>query len=221
MQAVYAFAGLGRLDASNKFPAARLNGLLSIVEALGNGTSLQVESRPERVGADLSRVERVSIAGNDVLERTVQPPPYLLMLKARAQEAGYQVTVDQDLGELVIRAKRPKSPSIFVEDNDRSSAEQPVVNLVLPLAKLGARPMTSALKSYLELAFKEATTVGLRKRDDVEEVCAMVSIPLATLDRDEFTFHVERLLALWQQAVGTKSKAARTRSSGGRKSKSE
>lgn len=207
MQAVYAFSGLARLEAHMKAPVGRLDAVLSLAERLAGGGTIDFETRALRIGGDLSRVEQVLIAGVPAFERSVQAPPYILMLKARAQEAGYQVKIDQDEGRLVILARRPKSPSIAVEANTSSLPGQPVVNLVLPLATLGARPTTASLKAYLALAWEHATTIGLRNVGGTETICAVASIPLATLDRDEFGFHVERLLAIWQTSTAGKRRA--------------
>jgi hypothetical protein len=208
-QAVYAFTGLSRLDASNKCPANQLNGLLALAEAMESGNSVQLECRPGKVGADFSRTIHVSIAGNEVFERLVQPPPYLLMLKARALEAGYKVEVDQDLGKLLIQRRQGRNPAIIIEDESGPVPGQPVVNLVLPLAKLGARPTTASLKSYLEVAWHHATAIGLRSDKDGETVCALASLPLATLDQAELEFHVERLISVWEALGGKKSTGKR------------
>lgn len=204
-QAVYAFAGLSRLDASNKRPANQLNGILALAEAMESGKPVELECRPGKVGADFSRIIHVSIAGNEVFERLVQPPPYLLMLKARALEAGYEVDVDQELGKLLINKRQGRHPAIIIEDESGPVPGQPVVNLVLPLAKLGVRPTTALLKSYLEAAWQNATAIGLRSDKDGETVCALASLPLATLDQDELEFHVERLTSVWESLGGTKS----------------
>lgn len=197
-QAVYAFTGLSRLDASNKCSANQLNGLLALAEAMESGEPVQLEFRPGKVGADFSRIIHVSIAGNEVFERLVQPPPYLLMLKARALEAGYEVDVDQELGKLLIQRRKGGHPAIVIEDESGPVPGQPVVNLVLPLAKLGARPTTAKLKAYLEAAWSNATAIGLRSDKYSETVCALASLPLATLDQDELEFHVERLITTWK-----------------------
>lgn len=194
--AVYAFAGLSRLDATHKSPAARFDAVLSLSEALLDGRSTDLAFEHAGRGPDLSRSETVKINGHVALQRIVQPPPYLLMLKARAQEAGYVVKVNELSGKLLISAKRARSPAIMVEQCAEFADAQPVINLVLPMITLGSRPTTAMLKSYLELAWKEATTIGLREVDGRHEVCAVASIQLATLDRDELVFHVEKLLAL-------------------------
>jgi hypothetical protein len=131
------------------------------------------------------------------------------MLKARALEAGYKVEVDQDLGKLLIQRRQGRNPAIIIEDESGPVPGQPVVNLVLPLAKLGARPTTASLKSYLEVAWHHATAIGLRSDKDGETVCALASLPLATLDQAELEFHVERLISVWEALGGKKSTGKR------------
>jgi hypothetical protein len=205
-QAVCAFAGLARLDSSYKAPAQRLDAVLAIAEALraGQSTGIQIESR--RISADLSRSESVLVSGRPAITRVVEPAPYLLMLKARAQEAGFNVSIDEALGKLVIMARRGKAPAVIVDDSVQSTLQKPVVNLVLPLVNLGARPAATTLKSYLELAWMHATTIGLRVDSSGESLCAMASIPVATLDRDEFVFHMENLFSVWEASPSNKSK---------------
>ncbi|GAA3895308.1 hypothetical protein GCM10022276_12980 [Sphingomonas limnosediminicola] len=204
VQAAYAFGGFSRLDAIHKRPSARLDAVLSVAEALAGGRPVSVSTQSLATNADLSRREAIVVDGTAAFSRTVEAAAHLLMLKARAQEAGFNVRVDEELGRLCILGRRPKGPVIFVEHNDCSTPDQPVVNLVLDLAKVGVRPTTTGLKSYLELAWKHSVAVGLRSSGGVETVCAFASISLATLDRDEFRFYVERLLAISEVVEGNK-----------------
>lgn len=93
---------------------------------------------------------------------------------------------------------------IAVEECQRAPAGNPVVNLVIPLGRLGARPQAASLKRFLSAAWEHATTVAIRGEDGDEELVGVASLPLATLDRDELNFHVERLLAVRQGLVVTR-----------------
>ena len=50
-----------------------------------------------------------------------------------------------------------------------------------------------------------------REVGETEEVVAMASLPLATLDRDELNFHVERLLLVSTELGGKKRKGRRVK----------
>ncbi len=192
----YAFTGLAKLGKELKSPLQRLQGTLAIAETLNGGEQAEIDIVQTYFGTDLSRHSKIQVDGKVVCERTCEPPPHMLMLKARAQEAGFSVNVDDANGDLSISKKAGKGPAISILASPLSTTEQPVVDLVLPLDKLGGRPTVAHLKSYLELAATSATAIGLRTVNGFEEVIALVSIPLATLDRDEMTFHVERLLSI-------------------------
>nr|WIE92594.1 hypothetical protein P9270_005165 [Mesorhizobium sp. WSM4875] len=149
------------------------------------------------------------MAGKKVLDREIEPPAYMVMLKARIQEAGYKVEVDGASGKIGIRPGAAKGKFIMVEDCDRSTPSNPIVNLVLPIATLGARPSLASLKKLMATAWKQATTVAVREVGENEEVVTMASLPLATLDRDELNFHVERLLQVSADLGGQKRNGRR------------
>ena len=64
----------------------------------------------------------------------------MVMLRARIQEAGYKVELDETSGKIGIRRGSAKGAYIVVEDCPSSSPDNPIVNLVFPIATLGARP---------------------------------------------------------------------------------
>lgn len=207
--AVYAFAGLSRIDGKLKSPASKMDAVLEVGERISTGDPVQVEIETSRTGSDLVRYQAIKIAGNTVLERLVEPPAYMVMLKARIQEAGYKVEVDSASGQIGIRPGSGREEFIVVEDCSRSIAQDPIVNLVLPIATLGTRPTVTSLKKLMAAAWENATTVALREVNGAEEVVAMASLPLATLDRDELNFHVERLLLISAQLGDKKRKGRR------------
>lgn len=209
--AVYAFAGLSRIDSRLKSPAPRLNAVLEVGEQLVTGNPVKVEIETSKIGSDLTRHQVVKVAQNCVLERQVAPPAYMVMLKARIQEAGYKVELDGGSGQIGIRPGNAKGELIMVEDCIRSSPGNPIVNLVLPITLLGARPTVASLKKLMSVAWESGTTVALREKDEAEEVVAMASLPLATLDRDELNFHVERLLLVSTSLGGKKRKGRRVK----------
>ncbi|MCG6560457.1 hypothetical protein MB818_19780 [Ruegeria sp. 1NDH52C] len=207
--AVYAFAGLSRIDGKLKSPASRMDAVLEIGERVLAGDPVHVEIETSRTGSDLTRHQTIKVAGNMVLERLVEPPAYMVMLKARIQEAGYKVEVKSDSGQIGIRPSSTRGEFIVVEDCSQSTMQDPIVNLVLPIARLGARPTVASLKKLMSAAWVNATTVALRQVGEAEEVVAMASLPLATLDRDELNFHVERLLQISSELGGSKPKGRR------------
>lgn len=209
--AVYAFAGLSRIDGKLKSPAPRMDAVLELGERMSTGDPVQVEIETSRTGSDLTRHQAVKVAGNKVLERQVEPPAYMVMLKARIQEAGYKVELDGASGRIGIRPGNAKGEFIMVEDCSRSTSANPTVNLVLPITTLGARPSIASLKKLMVAAWEYATTVALREVGETEEVVAMASLPLATLDRDELNFHVERLLLVSAELGGKKRKGRRVK----------
>jgi hypothetical protein len=209
--AVYAFAGLSRTGEELKTPAARLDAVLEIGERLLAGEPVEVSVETSRIANDLARNQLVTIAGKRALEKVVEPPAYMVMLKARIQEAGYKVEVDRASGRIGIRSARAKSEFITVEDSSRSTPGNPVVNLVLPITRLGARPTVAALKKLMSAAWEHATTLALRELDGKGEVVAMASLPLATLDRDELNFHVERLFLVSADLGGKPKKGRRVK----------
>ncbi len=192
--AVYAFAGLSRIDEKLKSPASKMDAVLEVGECVAVGDPVRFEIETLRTANDLTRHQAVKLAGKRVLDREVEPPAYMVMLRARIQEAGYKVELDETSGKIGIRAGSAKGAYIVVEDCPSSSPDNPIVNLVFPIATLGARPTLASLKKLMVAAWDHATTVALRKVGENEEVVAMASLPLATLDRDELNFHVERLL---------------------------
>ncbi len=209
--AVYAFAGLSRIDEKLKSPAPKMDAVLEVGEQLAAGCPVRVEFETFRTGNDLIRHQGVKVAGNRVFDREIEPPAYMVMLKARIQEAGYKVELDGASGRIGIRPGAAKGKLIMVEDCPRSLPVNPVVNLVLPIASLGARPTLASLKKLMAAAWDHATTVALRVIGDSEEVVAMASLPLATLDRDELNFHVERLLQVSAELGGQKRKGRRVK----------
>ncbi|UIP06977.1 hypothetical protein LY632_00830 [Erythrobacter sp. SDW2] len=209
--AVYAFAGLSRIDSRLKSPAPRMEAVLELGDRIATGKPVRVEIETSKTGADLTRHQVIKVGGNSVLERQVEPPAYMVMLKARIQEAGYKVELDGASGQIGIRPGSAKGEFIMVEDCSRSSPGNPIVNLVLPIATLGARPTVASLKKLMSAAWENATTVALREVGDSEEVVAMASLPLATLDRDELNFHVERLLKVSTELGGKKRKGRRVK----------
>ncbi|WP_226637801.1 hypothetical protein [Novosphingobium profundi] len=209
--AVYAFAGLSRIASRLKSPAPRMDAVLELGDRMVTGEPVRVEIVTSKTGADLTRHQVIKIGGNSVLERQVEPPAYMVMLKARIQEAGYKVELDGASGQIGIRPGSAKGELIMVEDCSRSSPGNPIVNLVLPIATLGARPTVASFKKLMATAWENATTVALREVGDTEEVVAMASLPLATLDRDELNFHVERLLLVSTELGGKKRKGRRVK----------
>ena len=209
--AVYAFAGLSRIDSRLKSPAPRMEAVLELGDRIATGKPVRVEIETSKTGADLTRHQVIKVGGKSVLERQVEPPAYMVMLKARIQEAGYKVELDGASGQIGIRPGSAKGEFIMVEDCSRSSPGNPIVNLVLPIATLGARPTVASLKKLMSAAWENATTVALREVGDSEEVVAMASLPLATLDRDELNFHVERLLKVSTELGGKKRKGRRVK----------
>jgi hypothetical protein len=209
--AVYAFAGLSRIDRELKSPAPRMNAVLETGERMAAGDPVQVEIETSHTGKDLSRHQVIKVAENEALHRQVEPPAYMVMLRARIQEAGYKVELDGTSGALGIRPGSARSELIMIEDCFRSTPGNPIVNFVLPIGTLGARPTTASLKSLMAAAWKNATTVALREVGETEQVVAMASLPLATLDRDELNFHVERLLEVSAELNGKKRTGKRVK----------
>ncbi|MCZ8135522.1 MAG: hypothetical protein O9266_04395 [Porphyrobacter sp.] len=209
--AVYAFAGLSRIDSRLKSPAPRMDAVLEVGQRLATGDPVKVEIETSKTGADLTRYQIIKVAGNSVLERQVAPPAYMVMLKARIQEAGYKVELDAASGQIGIRPGNAKGEFIMVEDCSRSFPDNPIMNLVLPIATLSARPTVASLKKLLAAAWENATTVAIREVGETEEMVAMASLPLATLDRDELNFHVERLLLVSAELGGKKRKGRRVK----------
>ncbi len=212
--AVHAFAGLSRAPAQLKGPKPRMAAILEIGERLLSGESTVVEFETKAIASDLTRHQAVKIAGEIALERKAEPPAHMVMLKARIQEAGYKVELDPISGRIGIRAGYGKGPFIIVEECRRSTSENPVVNLVLPVATMPTRPSVAFLRTFMIAAWEFGTTVALRNNDRVEEVIGMASLPLATLDRDELNFHVERLL-LVSEALGGKKRKRKVTDLGG------
>lgn len=205
--AAYAFAGLSRIDGKLKSPASRMDAVLDVGERMSSGDPVEVEIKTFRTGSDLTRHQAITVAGSKVLERKVEPPAYIVMFKAKMQEAGYKVELDSASGQIGIRPGA-KGEFIMVEDCIRSTPRNPIVNLVLPLATLGARPTVALLKKLMAAAWENATTVALREVGEIEEAVVMASLPLATLDREELNSHVERLLLVSSQ-VGAKKRKGR------------
>ncbi|MBX9463219.1 MAG: hypothetical protein KL840_09700 [Aquamicrobium sp.] len=199
---VYAFSGLARIDEALKSPASRMDAVLDIGECVAAGVPVQIDIETLRTANDLTRHQAVKVAGNAVLHRETEPPAYMVMLKARIQEAGYKVEVDGSSGKIGLRRGVATGEFIMVEDCPRSTPGDPIINLVLPITVLGARPSLASLKKLMAAAWKHATTVALREVGENEEVVAMASLPLATLDRDELNFHVERLLQVSAELSG-------------------
>lgn len=212
--AVYAFAGLSRIDEKLKSPRSRMDAVLELGERLAAGDPVPVTIETSRTGKDLVRYQVVEVGGHAALEREVDPPAYMVMLRARIQEAGYKVELDSISGKLGIRPGSAKGEFIMIEECGRSVPGNPVVNLVLRIAALGARPTTASLKKLLAAAWENATTIALREVDGTEEVVAMASLPLATLDRDELNFHVERLLQVAAGLGGKKREGRRVKKTG-------
>ncbi|MBD58514.1 MAG: hypothetical protein CL808_00095 [Citromicrobium sp.] len=209
--AVYAFAGLSRIDSKLKSPAPRMDAVLEVGQRMVTGDPVKVDIKTLKTSADLTRHQVIKVAGKSALERQIEPPAYMVMLKARIQEAGYKVELDSVSGQIGIRAASAKEKLIMVEDCSESASGNSIVNLVLPIFTLGSRPTIASLKKLLATAWQSATTVAVREVDESEEVVAMASLPLATLDRDELNFHVDRLLLISTELGGKKRKGRRVK----------
>jgi hypothetical protein len=171
---------------------------------MNSGQSVSVGVDQARVEGDLSRVERVFVAEKVAFERSLPPPPHILMLRARIQEAGYKVELDKLTGCLVIAPPRSGGKLITIEDDRLSTRSDPVVNLVLHIESLPARATLATYRAYLEAAWNFAITIAIRSSEGGDAVVALCAIPLATLDRDELAFHLERLVAV-SEALGKKA----------------
>lgn len=209
--AVYAFAGLSRIDRRLKSPAPRMNAVLEVGQRIEAGLPIQVQINTVKTSADLTRHQTITIAGFGALDREVEPPAYMVMLKARIQEAGYRVELNETSGQIGILSGSARDEFIIVEDCARSTPEDPIVNLVLTITTLSARPTVASLKNLMAIAWNKGTTVALRQVGETEEIVAMASLPLATLDRDELNFHVERLLLVSNELAVKKHKRRRVR----------
>jgi hypothetical protein len=205
--AASAFTGLARLDREYKTGRSQLDGILEIAECLEEGRRLDVKFDGPRLEQDLSMITVISVNGQRVLERSSEPLPHLLMLKARAQEAGFTVRVDEQVG-LVIQEKQGKGPMIQVQEDPDSLPEQPVARLAVELGQLKSRPTTDMLRRYLAAAWNNSCAIGLCERDGQSMICGFASLPLATLDRDEFLHHVRRLSGL-AETLGDKPRKRR------------
>lgn len=204
--AVYAFAGLSRIDERLKSPASRMDAVLEIGEHLAAGDSVLVEIATFRMDDKLTRYQTVKVAGNWVLDREIELPAHMRMLKTHIHEAGYQIELDSTSGKMGIRSGATRGDFIVVENCPRSTPGNLIVNLVLPIATLGSRPTVASLKKLMSAAFDHGTIVALRVVGEKEEVVTMASLPLAQLDRDELSFHVERLLQLSTSLRGKQRK---------------
>ncbi|MBR1274280.1 hypothetical protein [Bradyrhizobium sp. AUGA SZCCT0283] len=204
MVAARAFDGLSRLDSSRKNTVARLDAILTTAEAITLGSGVDASFTPRRFTQSFGSRDALLIDGKEAFTRELEPRSYGPLLSARAAEAGIKLQIDPDQGGIYFVPSTKNNLKIFVEEDPASTESDPIVRFLIPLGIIGARS-GSKLQAYLNAAWKTGCAVGVRDTVEGRLACAFASQPTATLDRDEFSFHVSRLLA-FTASMGTKRK---------------
>ena len=145
------------------------------------------------------------IDGKEAFTRELGPRSYEPLLHARAAEAGIKLQIDPDQGVIYFVPSATNNLKIFVEEDPASTESDPIVRFLIPLGIIGTRS-GSKLQGYLNAAWKTGCAVGVRDTVEGRLACAFASQPTATLDRDEFSFHVSRILAFIAASMGKKRK---------------
>jgi hypothetical protein len=217
--AAFAFEGLTRASSEAKGNRAKLDALLDTAERI---QSLENRGQPP-VGSGLTNVEaaQTSQAGQTSAQPK-NPSAAQLILRARAIESGFEIFDNDATGETHIETPAASGTRIFLEDDPSSTPSHSVVRFVVELKALPAKPGKQT-QELLELAWSTGCAIGIRTDERGSFACAFSSQPTGTLDRDEFAFHIERLIATHQsiapKRAAPKAKAKRPANPGPAKPK--
>lgn len=199
MVAAHAFEGLSRLSGRLKGEPSQLNAILDIAEGIGSAGSINISFSRRQFDSALAPHDSVIMKEGHAFTRSLQPRSYELILRARASEAGFDLKVDPNGGGMFLATPANRRVKIFVDEDPSSTAEHPVIRFVRELAPIGTRP-NKKFQAYLETAWAIGCGVGVKDAPAGKVVCAFVTQPTATLDRDEFSFHIGRLI-LFKEAI--------------------
>ena len=199
-----AFGGFTRMAASK---AKRSNELVAatlwLADVLASGRDAAFHVSERTMDRRLQTTDLVTIGGVQLMRRDFETPPYILMLRARAGEAGYVLSVDKKSGLLSVTLPREPGIKIFIEHETSGGAYGPVARCWSPLMPLKPRsPSKTDLHQLLATAWATGCALGSRQFHGTEHICAFASQPTDTLDRDEFIFHITRVASLVRQVLG-------------------
>ena len=192
------FLGFKRMEVSRaKSSMDLVAATLWIGEILASDVESSFVVTARTLDQHLRDKDTVSVNGIKLMDRIFETPPYMLMLRARAEEAGFNLIFDRGEGILCVELPDEIGKRIFVEEETPRDASWPVVRFWIPLFPLKARsPNATQLKRLLKIAWKAGCAVGSRSYNGTEFVCAFARQPTNTLDRDEFAFHINRIRSL-------------------------
>lgn len=189
-----AFLGYARSDVKFKKPLSKMDGILTLAEAIEAGTAGELNIRTGRFDQEMNERDTFSLNGKEIAFRVRSVSSYVLLLRAHAVDAGLQLLVDEDLGRLYLDLGRAADLKIFIDQEALPESSLPVVRFWAPVVEMKARtPSAAALRKLLEKSWSTGCALGINSLGDKDFLCAFVTQLTNTLDRDEFDAHVTNI----------------------------
>ncbi|WP_170610703.1 hypothetical protein [Ruegeria arenilitoris] len=186
-----AFLGYARSDLKFKKPLSKMDGILTLAEAIEAGSAGNLLIETGRLDKEMNENDIFAISGKEIARRVRSVSSYGLMLRARAMEAGMRLLVDEDHGRLYLDLGDQAGLKIFIDQEASAKSSQPVVRFWAPLVEMKARtPGAAAVRKLLEKSWATGCALGINSLGDKDYLCAFVTQLTNTLDRDEFDAHV-------------------------------
>jgi hypothetical protein len=203
--AIGAFIGLSRTSKELKSPsAAGFAAVLELAQKVATGTTLSVNVSVEPVPGTLDMLRKAEINGTCFAEQCLEPGGFTRLIQSMALGVELALSRDVETSELFVEKEGEK---VFVTREPRSTGEKPVVRMFVVVKKMPARAPLKVFRKYLELGWQSGSGVGVVKRDEFDYLCCYETQLQPTFDRDEFPFHLHRLVGLSKSLRAVKNKA--------------
>lgn len=186
-----AFQGYARSDAKFKKPLPRMNGILSLAEAIEAGSPCELAIQTGRLDKEMNERDSFVLNGKEIASRERPVSSFVLKMRAHAVDSGMQLLVDENLGRLFLDIGGTGDLKIFIDQEAPPGSSLPVVRFWAPLLEMKARtPGAAALRTLLEKSWSTGCALGINSIGNKNVLCAFVTQLSNTLDRDEFDAHV-------------------------------
>lgn len=186
-----AFQGYARCDAKFKKPIPKMDGILSVAEAIEAGSPCELTIQTGRLDKEMNERDSFVLNGEEIAFRERPVSSFVLKMRAHAVDSGMQLLVDEKLGRLFLDIGGTGDLKIFIDQEAPSGSSLPVVRFWAPLLEMKARtPGAATLRTLLEKSWFTGCALGINSLSDKNFLCAFVTQLSNTLDRDEFDAHV-------------------------------
>lgn len=186
-----AFLGYARSDVKFKKPLSKMDGVLTVAEAIEAGTAGELIVQTGRFDQEMNERDTFALNGKEIAFRVRSVSSYVLLLRAHAVDSGMQLLVDEDLGRLFLDLGGAADLKIFIDREAPPESSLPVVRFWAPVVEMKARtPGAAEVRKLLEKSWSTGCALGINSLGDKNFLCAFATQLTNTLDRDEFDAHV-------------------------------